>query len=62
MELNIEEIMEILPHRYPMLLVDKITELISHGLCRRSEIRHHQRTIFSGTFPRPPHHAWRPYL
>ena len=24
MELNIEEIMEILPHRYPMLLVDKI--------------------------------------
>ena len=27
MELNIEEIMEILPHRYPMLLVDKITEL-----------------------------------
>ena len=28
MELNIEEIMEILPHRYPMLLVDKITELV----------------------------------
>ncbi len=27
MELNVEEIMEILPHRYPMLLVDKITEL-----------------------------------
>lgn len=26
MELNIEEIMEILPHRYPMLLVDKIIE------------------------------------
>ena len=25
MELNVEEIMEILPHRYPMLLVDKIT-------------------------------------
>ena len=28
MELNVEEIMEILPHRYPMLLVDKITELV----------------------------------
>ena len=27
MELNIKEIMEILPHRYPFLLVDKITEL-----------------------------------
>ena len=31
MELNIEEIMEILPHRYPMLLVDKITELVPDG-------------------------------
>ena len=27
MELNSKEIMEILPHRYPFLLVDKITEL-----------------------------------
>jgi 3-hydroxyacyl-[acyl-carrier-protein] dehydratase len=27
MELNIEQIMEILPHRYPMLLVDKILDL-----------------------------------
>ena len=27
MELNSREIMEILPHRYPFLLVDKITEL-----------------------------------
>ena len=29
MELNVEEIMEILPHRYPMLLVDKIIEMPS---------------------------------
>ena len=28
MELNVEEIMEILPHRYPMLLVDKIIEMV----------------------------------
>ena len=27
MELNSRDIMEILPHRYPFLLVDKITEL-----------------------------------
>ena len=26
MELNINQIMEILPHRYPFLLVDKIVE------------------------------------
>lgn len=25
-ELNVEEIMELLPHRYPMLLVDKVVE------------------------------------
>lgn len=28
MELNVEEIMDILPHRYPMLLVDKIIEMV----------------------------------
>ena len=27
MELNIEQIQEILPHRYPFLLVDKVVEL-----------------------------------
>lgn len=26
MELNIQQIMEIIPHRYPFLLVDKIVE------------------------------------
>jgi len=26
--LNIEEIMQVLPHRYPFLLVDRITELV----------------------------------
>ena len=28
MQLNIDQICEILPHRYPMLLVDKIIELV----------------------------------
>ena len=28
LHLNVEEIMEILPHRYPLLLVDKITEMV----------------------------------
>ena len=26
MELNIKEIMDIIPHRYPFLLIDKIVE------------------------------------
>lgn len=62
MELNIEEIMEILPPSLSDAAGRQNYRTRSHGLCRRSEIRHHQRTIFSGTFPRPPHHAWRPYL
>ena len=27
-EINIEEIQELLPHRYPMLLVDRVTEIV----------------------------------
>ena len=30
MEINIEEIMSILPHRYPMLLVDRITDEVRY--------------------------------
>ena len=36
MELNVEEIMEILPHRYPMLLVDKIIEMVPMKIGRAS--------------------------
>ena len=28
MELNIEQIKELIPHRYPFLLVDRITECV----------------------------------
>ena len=27
-EINIEEIQEFLPHRYPMLLVDRVTNMV----------------------------------
>ena len=27
-DINIEEIQEFLPHRYPMLLVDRVTEIV----------------------------------
>ena len=27
-DINIEEIQEYLPHRYPMLLVDRVTEIV----------------------------------
>ncbi len=32
-ELNKEEIKNLLPHREPMLLIDKLTEYCSHDIC-----------------------------
>ena len=58
MELNVEEIMEILPHRYPMLLVDKITELVPMDYA----VGVKSVTIFPGTFPGTSRHAGRSHL
>lgn len=61
MELNVEEIMEILPHRYPMLLVDKITELVpmDYAIGVKSVTMNDH---FSGTFPGTSRHAGRSHL
>lgn len=52
--INIDKIMQILPHRYPMLLVDKVLELHSH----KSIIAYKNVTIneeiFLGHFPKEP--------
>lgn len=52
--LNIDKIMKILPHRYPMLLVDKVEEIHSH----QSIIAYKNITIneqvFLGHFPKEP--------
>ena len=54
MELNINQIKEILPHRYPMLLVDRIIEL--EPLKRAVGIKNVTDTenIFNGHFPGNP--------
>ena len=41
--MDIEEIRRYLPHRYPFLLIDRITEV---------EIGSRQRTLLPGTLPR----------
>jgi len=54
MQLNINEIKEILPHRYPMLLVDKIIELEP---CQRAVgVKNVTATelVFNGHFPEEP--------
>lgn len=54
MTLTIEEIMEILPHRYPMLLVDRIIEL--EPMKRAVGIKNatFNELFFQGHFPEQP--------
>lgn len=54
MILNVEEIMEILPHRYPMLLVDRIIEI--EPMKRAVGIKNatFNELFFQGHFPGKP--------
>lgn len=54
MELNIEEIMDILPHRYPMLLVDKITDLEPMKSATGVKAITMNEPFFQGHFPGHP--------
>ena len=56
--LEIDEIMKVLAHRYPFLLVDRILEIDGEAR-RRPEERHDQRAVLSGAFPRASDHAGR---
>lgn len=54
MELKIEEIMEILPHRYPMLLVDKIIEMVPMEYSIGVKSVTMNEPFFQGHFPGHP--------
>ena len=53
-ELNIQQIMNILPHRYPMLLIDRITELepLKRAVGYKNLTMNEE--FFQGHFPRTP--------
>ncbi len=51
MELNHEQIKEILPHRYPLLLVDKITELAPGEYAKGIKCVSANEQFFCGHFP-----------
>lgn len=53
MEYNINEILEILPHRYPFLLVDKITELTEDEVTGIKNVTMNEPQ-FTGHFPENP--------
>ena len=53
MELEIGQIMEILPHRQPFLLIDAVEEL-ERKTRGGAKMRRLQRTLFRRTFPGEP--------
>lgn len=54
MELNVKQIMEILPHRYPMLLVDRIIELEPMKYAVGIKCLTFNEIYFQGHFPGKP--------
>ena len=51
MELNIDQIESILPHRYPLLLVDKITECVPGESAKGVKCVTANEPFFQGHFP-----------
>jgi len=54
MTLNIQEISELLPHRYPFLLVDRVLELIPGKYCKAVKNVTINEPFFPGHFPDMP--------
>jgi len=51
---NIEQIMKVLPHRYPILLVDRVDEIIANESIIAYKNVSANEPIFSGHFPDHP--------
>lgn len=51
MELNIEEIQSLLPHRYPFLLIDRITECVPGQSAKGIKCVSGNEPFFQGHFP-----------
>lgn len=54
MTLNSQEISELLPHRYPFLLVDRVLELVPGESCRAVKNVSVNEPFFPGHFPGRP--------
>lgn len=52
--LNIQEILAALPHRYPMLLVDRVVSLVSDGTIHAVKAVSFNEGFFQGHFPGRP--------
>lgn len=54
MELDIRQIQEILPHRYPFLLIDRVTDMEQGKWARAVKCVTANETFFQGHFPGRP--------
>ncbi|SUH39466.1 beta-hydroxyacyl-(acyl-carrier-protein) dehydratase FabZ [Salmonella enterica subsp. enterica] len=52
--LQIEEILELLPHRFPFLLVDRVLDFEEGRFLRAVKNVSRQRAVFPGTLPGKP--------
>ena len=59
LQLDMQAILERLPHRYPFLLVDRVLELPPGQEHPRAEERHLQRAVLPRALPRSPGDAGR---
>ncbi len=54
MQLNIEEIMEIIPHRQPFLLIDAVEDMEPGKYCKARKCVTMNEPFFAGHFPGKP--------
>ncbi len=54
MELDIKQIMEIIPHRQPFLLIDRVTEMVPGQSIKGYKNVSYNEPYFAGHFPNEP--------
>ena len=54
MELDIKQIMDIIPHRQPFLLIDKVTEMVPGQSIKGYKNLTYNEPFFAGHFPNEP--------
>ena len=51
-KMSIARVMQLLPHRYPFLLINQLEDLDGEGVGDGRQERHHQQAVLSGSFLR----------
>lgn len=52
--LDIHQILSVLPHRYPFVMVDRVTEVVAHKYIRGVKCVSYNEPFFPGHFPKRP--------